>query len=327
MKKILAILLTLSMVLSIGTAVFAAEPAAIADPGTGEELKRPNDTKAVMKYPSAGEEVNYTFFEAELGELLSGARANKDHVGFHGVGCVALTCWKTNPSATPGIVFDIYTEVAGEQDIYIGYNNGHKWAQSANLTVNEVLAGKVYFPTVELNKWPSYGMIKVKVTLNQGENQLILQYGKDDYPSSFNVDFIAVPKEGAERLTALKLVIGSKTITKVTAGGEVPVEFDVAPIVKDDRTFVPVRGIFEILGAEIGWDDSTRTATIKTSSASVSVTIDHKQALVNGNLTSLDAAPFLQDGRTLIPLRFISENLGYQVGWDEATQTVTITLN
>ncbi len=325
MKKILATLLTLTLALTL--CVSAATPAALPDPGKGEETKRPNDSSIVLKYFTDAEKTVWDIFEAEDGEMIEKARINKDHAGYSGSGCVALTCWKTNPDDKPGIKFTVNAVNEGEQDIYIGYNNGHAWAQSADLTVNDGKAQKVYFPTVELGKWPAYGRIPVKVNLKKGENTITLQYGKGDYPSSFNVDFIAVAK-GSENdiVNAIKLTIGSKTITKVTRGGDVPVEFDVAPIVKDDRTFVPLRGIFEIVGAEIGWTDSTRTASIKTPAASVFVTIDHKQALVNSVITSIDVAPFLQDGRTLIPLRFISENLGYKVEWDEATQTVTILL-
>ena len=326
MKKFLATLLTLTLAFTL--CVSAADPIAVWDPGKGEETKRPNDSSLVLKYFNDAEKTVWNIFEAEDAEMLEKARINKDHAGYSGSGCVALTCWKTNPTERPGIKFTVNAVIDGEQEIYIGYNNGHAWAQSADLTVNDGKAQKVYFPTVELNKWPSYGRIPVKVNLKQGTNTITLQYdGKTDYPSSFNVDFIAVSKGSEDDIVkAIKLTIGSKTITKVTKGGDIPVEFDVAPIVKEDRTFVPLRGIFEIVGAEIGWTDSTRTASIKTAKTSVFVTIDHNQALVNNVITALDVAPFLQDGRTLIPLRFISEKLGYKVEWDEATQTVTIVL-
>ena len=176
--------------------------------------------------------------------------------------------------------------------------------------------------------WAAYGMIKLNVTLNEGANTIVLQYDKADYPSSFNIDFIAASKGDTwkDEASAIKLVIGQTSITKVTENGEVPVQFDVAPIIKDGRTFVPVRGIFEIAGATIEWNGDTRAATIKTDAATVIVTIDNKQARVNGRRVMMDAPPFIQDGRTLIPVRFISENLGYKVDWNADTQTVTINL-
>ena len=124
----------------------------------------------------------------------------------------------------------------------------------------------------------------------------------------------------------IKLTIGNNIITKVIGSTEIPIEFDVAPIIKDGRTFVPVRGIFEIAGAEILWNGEKRAATVKTNEGTVTVTIDKNEADVNGKAVSMDAPPFIKDGRTLIPLRFISENLGYKVNWDGETQTVTITL-
>lgn len=335
MKKFLAIVLTVAMLFAMGATAFAAEEAkadaakpAVVEPGEGEETKRPNDSASVVKYFEGKDKRMWAYFEAEDAEVIDGAKVNSDHEGYNGTGCVAMTCWKTNPDATPGIKFTVNAVVAGAQDIYIGYDNGHAWAQSANLTVNGAAAQKIYFPTVQKDVWAAYGMIKVNVTLNEGANTIVLQYDKADYPSSFNVDFIAASKGDTwkDEASAIKLTIGNNTITKVTENGEVPVQFDVAPIIKDGRTFVPVRGIFEIAGATIEWNGDTRAATVKTDKATVIVTIDNKQARVNGRRVMMDAPPFIQDGRTLIPLRFISENLGYKVDWNGETQTVTINL-
>ena len=127
-------------------------------------------------------------------------------------------------------------------------------------------------------------------------------------------------------VSEIRLTIGNSTITKVTDGVDVPVQFDVAPIIREGRTYVPVRGIFEIAGAEILWDGEKRAATVKTDSNEVVVIIDNPEAFVNGKAAVMDAPPVIIDGRTLIPLRFISENLGYEVSWDGETQTVTIKL-
>lgn len=334
MKKFLAIVLTLAMVLTMGIACFAEEAAAtdataaVKDPGTGDELNRPNDSASVIKYSDIVKR-QWKFFEAEDAELLNNAKANTDHEGYSGKGAVAVTCWKGDPTANPGIKFKVTPVVEGAQDIYIGYDNGHKWAQTATLTVNGT-ASRISFPTVEQDNWKAYGMIKLNVTLNAGENEIIVQLGKDDYPTSFNIDFVAVSKGDTwkDETKAIKLTIGNKSVVKVSENGETPVECDVAPMIKADLglTFIPVRGVFDAAGASIEWNADTRAVTVKTDDDTVIVTIDNKQARVNGKRTMMAGAAFIEEGRTFIPLRFISESLGYKVDWDGDTQTITISL-
>ena len=124
MKKFLAIVLTVAMLFAMGTVVFAAEEAkaAVVEPGEGEETKRPNDSASVVKYFEGKDKRMWAFFEAEDAEVIDGAKVNSDHEGYNGSGCVAMTCWKTNPDATPGIKFTVNAVVAGAQDIYIGYD-------------------------------------------------------------------------------------------------------------------------------------------------------------------------------------------------------------
>lgn len=333
MKKFLAIILTLAMVLTMGVACFAEEAkaeaeATVTEPGKGPEMNRPNDTASVLKYTDIKAR-QYQFYEAETATLENGAKSNADHEGFHGTGAVAVTCWTGDPKATPGVKFTVKAIVEGAQDIYIGYDNGHAWTQTATLTVNGATQ-KISFPTVEKDNWKAYGMIKVNVTLNAGDNEIGIKLGEDDYPTSFNIDFVAVSKGDTwkDETKAIKLTIGNKTITKITENGETPVECDVAPMIKADLglTFIPVRGVFEQAGATVEWNNDTRAATVKTSDATVIVTIDNKQARVNGKRTMMAGAAFIEDGRTFIPLRFISESLGYKVDWDGETQTITIHL-
>lgn len=105
---------------------------------------------------------------------------------------------------------------------------------------------------------------------------------------------------------------------------EQPVTFDVAPIMMDGRTMVPMRAIFEALGATLEWDSATRTATATRGSTVVRAVIDSNIINVNGSNITMDIAPVIIDGRTLVPLRFVSEAFGYDVSWDSATRTASI---
>ncbi len=105
--------------------------------------------------------------------------------------------------------------------------------------------------------------------------------------------------------------------------------FDVNAFVYNDRTLVPMRGIFEAVGASIHWDEDTRTVVASRekdgTTTFVTLQIDSADAFINEDKTALDVPAVIVNERTFVPLRFAVEALGEQVDWDEATQTVIIT--
>jgi hypothetical protein len=100
---------------------------------------------------------------------------------------------------------------------------------------------------------------------------------------------------------------------------------DVEPTIVSGRTLVPVRAIFEALGATVDWDNTTRTATGTKGDTTVTIQIDSTTAYVNGTPVTLDVPAQIIDSRTMVPARFISESLGADVAWDGTTQTVYVT--
>ncbi|MDP4133095.1 MAG: stalk domain-containing protein [Bacillota bacterium] len=329
MKKFLSLVLAVVMVACMAVAVMAEDAATTGPkPGTGPELSRANDKASVVLYSNFYKRP-YTIYQAENAEIFDSARVNCDHEGYLGSGCVALTIWEANKDSKAGIKFNVKSDVAGQKEIVIGYDNGHPFSQSLNLTVNGESKGKLYFPTVAEGVWDKYGTTKTTVNLNAGDNVIILQYDATDYPSSFNIDFLGVYKGDSwkNETKGLKLTIGSKSITHVSENGETKAEGDVAPMIRGNLTYIPVRGVFDAAGADIAWDSEARTVTVKTDSSSVVVEIDNKQGRVNGRRVMMAGAPFIENGRTYIPLRFISESLGYKVTWDGATQTIGISLD
>ncbi len=100
---------------------------------------------------------------------------------------------------------------------------------------------------------------------------------------------------------------------------------EAAPYTKNDRTMVPVRLINEQFGATVGWDEDTKTVTITKGEDVIKLTIDSNTAVVNGGDVALDAAPEQVNDRTMVPVRFVSETLGYNVKYVESTEQVLIT--
>ena len=109
----------------------------------------------------------------------------------------------------------------------------------------------------------------------------------------------------------------------------VPLEMDVTPIIRNDRTLVPVRAIVEALGADIGWNNDTREVTISQGSQSIIMTIDSTTVTFvhadgREENAELDVAPIIVDDRTMLPIRFLAEAFGFEVDWDNENQNVII---
>lgn len=147
--------------------------------------------------------------------------------------------------------------------------------------------------------------------------------------ASFNISFansnipqVDVRVDGKSmRVPKVALMLDGSSLTTV-----------VPPVIMGSRTLVPIR-FMESLGAQIGWDNATQTATVVHNSAVVSMSINSDKVLVNGQTMQLDAdsVPKLvtftsmnNDSRTMVPVRFVSQVLGYDVNWDQSSYTAII---
>lgn len=98
----------------------------------------------------------------------------------------------------------------------------------------------------------------------------------------------------------------------------------VPPVIVDGRTLVPMRAIFEALGAQVSWDDASMTATAAKADTIVSIQVGNQTAYAGGQAHALDVPAQLIQGHTMVPARFVSEALHAKVDWDAKTQTVCI---
>ena len=103
------------------------------------------------------------------------------------------------------------------------------------------------------------------------------------------------------------------------------ISFDVPPQLIGGRTMVPLRAIFEALGATVQWDDSTQTVVAYNEVSIVKATINNNIMTVNNIEKTMDVAPMLVDGRTLVPARFVAEAFNCGVNWNADEWTVYIT--
>ena len=99
---------------------------------------------------------------------------------------------------------------------------------------------------------------------------------------------------------------------------------DVPPVIVKDRTMLPARFVLEALGATVSWNASERKVTILYGEKGIELYIDSTTAYMDGTAAALDAAPFIREDRTYLPLRFIAEALGADVNWMAQTKTIVI---
>lgn len=103
-----------------------------------------------------------------------------------------------------------------------------------------------------------------------------------------------------------------------------PLNFDQPALMQDGRVMVPLRGIFESLGADVLFDNATRTIKATKGDRVVELALGSREAMINGQMSYLDVPASSIGGRTLVPLRFVSEALGADVRWSPASRTVAL---
>ena len=168
------------------------------------------------------------------------------------------------------------------------------------------------------------GTFAATVKLNPGKNNIKIDI-KTKAGDIISSTHIVTLTTGADGKITILLKIGSKNayVNKQL------VVLDVAPFIDSGRTFVPFRFVGESLGAQVGYttDASGRvvTVTYKLGTTSIILYIGKREATVNGSTVYLDVAPQIIQGRTLIPLRFVTEALGCKVDWDGKKMEVLIT--
>lgn len=131
---------------------------------------------------------------------------------------------------------------------------------------------------------------------------------------------LAISTPGAFAANPIAVTIDGSALHFTAAGGQ--------PLLRAGRTYVPLRAIFEAMGANVGWDAKTQTVSATREGTSVQLVIGHKTVTVTEQgetrTAVTDAKSFLENGRTYVPVRFAAQAFGANVGWDAAARTVVI---
>ena len=118
-------------------------------------------------------------------------------------------------------------------------------------------------------------------------------------------------------------VNGNKNGIRVIVDGE-QLSFDQPPVIENSRTLIPMRAIFEAIGAEIEWLPKEETVVARKDGTVIKISIGSNAMYVNDELTVLEVPAKIISSRTMVPLRAVSEALGAEVGWDAVNKIITI---
>ncbi|NPV90685.1 MAG: copper amine oxidase N-terminal domain-containing protein [Firmicutes bacterium] len=237
--------------------------------------------------------------------------------------------------APSGVTFTGMPDVTvTEGDVDISDTSGATLASDNTVVQVEVsstsnTASTVTFKNIKLN---------VDRTVVEGDLKLSVRGAAiiDDARSASD-DLLFSPRRDAAQVVVGKVVTPAPTEMKNAASftigsttykvNGVDQTMDVAPYIKDGRTFMPLRYVALAIGVaeqNIIWDDAAKTATLMKGDKVVQVKIGSTTMLVNGVAVTMDVAPEITDSRTMLPLRFLANAFGCTTTWDAATNTATI---
>lgn len=344
MKRIVSAMLAAVVTVSLCGAAFAAEPVSNTPYPQVEFQYTQTVTPGTIRYASQNPNSEY-FYDAYWNNDADTAR----HQCL--AACLSMALSYVGVEATPGYILAQNGGVA---------KPSNSWGGSTYLTPSFDTAWASYVsgngsyspPIIHLNSYSSGGhyvlvIAKVSDTVYQvadpynselwnitisGGTASYDYYGaaKTDsfdgtiqyYLKNSGVPTAPQPSEPVTT-TVLKFNIGSSTYTK---DGEERTT-DVAPYIKNGRTYLPAGIVCLELGASVSWDQSTKTVTISKDSTVLKMTINSTAVTLNGKPETLATAPELTSNRTCLPITYVVRAFGGDVSWEAETRTVTITLS
>ena len=198
--------------------------------------------------------------------------------------------WQASPSNIDGYIIE---RKSGSED----------WGMSSTVGADKTSVAESGLKT---NQSYSYRVIAYNMFLNSKPSNMVI----------FNPSDGSGGNNSASGQVTLEFFIGKGTYN---VNGIASV-MDVSPIIKESRTLLPIRFVTEAIGADIQWFDAEKKVLINQGATAIELWIGKNQAKINGQIVPVDSGnasvmPLIVNGRTMMPLRFIAENLGCQVEW------------
>jgi len=245
------------------------------------------------------------------------------------------------------------TTAGGGNEIRLILDDGYRWTKaptiavtegnldlSSSVTINDETltikvksqsskASKILISDVYVDAYRTAPQGSVNIHLDKGTSAVttaaVAALFPNDYPAKVQIAncVTPAPSEGTAGSATAQFKISSN-IYSVNGVAKV---MDAAPYIKAGRTYVPVRYLGLALGvadSDVVWDATAQTATLTLGDKVIVLTIGSTTYTVNGEAKTMDVAPEINNGRTMLPARYVAEGLGYVVGWDASTGTVLV---
>jgi hypothetical protein len=232
--------------------------------------------------------------------------------------------WAAIAFSTEPVSIDYHYEGASEDDGWAQLFTFTAGTQVAIVSGQSALGGE---PSVEL-MWSESTVVYYS---SSDGNEIVKDIGLAPVLSSdlIGLDYIRVHIEGSLqpwiradfRTPILIRVVEESTIGHGGGSGEFFMRMDVAPFIENGRTFLPVRYVAESFGIFTSWDGASQSITLQRGHTTVQLTVgDYTLSVRNGSYYStkdLDVAPFVRNGRTVMPIRHVAQAFGLVVSWNE----------
>lgn len=213
-----------------------------------------------------------------------------------------------------------YTEAQLNEEISVADFNEAELKNSAK-EVKDALKGSNLKYKVEFGKDTVKEDAAVNLVINSKENGADLKMNVTSEGITKKNENIVVNIPKAKEMTSQELMSifmpgMDEPYIQIRLNGEEIFFEDQQAVIRNDRTLVPFRAMLEKLGAEVKWDQASRTVTAKMNDKEIVLVIDNNIAKIDGKEIKMDVAPQIIGDRTMIPLRFVSENFGYKIKFD-----------
>jgi trimeric autotransporter adhesin len=259
---------------------------------------------------------------------------------------------------------NVKQEATGNKYLELGYDftqgTGNKWA-FATLDTRVWIEGSPQYLKVKVNGDESLNWLRAEILDNKNEIHRVdlarsinwkgwklltadLSEYKIEYPIRMKSIYVVNEEIGQdERAAKGKIEIddisftykGSVpqptknnvqlTINKTTVSlNGKSMTLEQAPVITKGNTLVPIRFVSEALGGTVRWDEQERKVTVIRGDKMIDLWVDNVDLIVNGQRVTAEVPPVIMNNLTMVPLRILSENLGWKVTWDGNTQQITL---
>ena len=228
-------------------------------------------------------------------------------------GTVTLTIKVNAKAAESNLVIGNVTCDKSEIEVIAGEGGTYTVVIPASPSATYTFTAEVSGDWITNSKTPEVKAVVVNTYGTTSSSGGHSSHRKNNTTNTTDKNTEETPADKPAETKTIKMQIGNKVVTV----GENTITNDTAPLIRNDRTMVPIRIITETLGGKVDWNEAAKEVTLTIDGKEIKMTIGKV-------LEKYGVAPVIINDRTFVPVRFVADELGATVAWDDATKTVTM---